>query len=221
MTLNGSVHIKINDLLYPHKILYTANLVSTITKEQKQEMFGAKLIKKSHPIQNHSSDLCNESGVGLSYEKVLLFNIENTKHARGNELGSELFVERQNIREFIRRIFEISEEINLVLDGIEIRPVLQDDFGMSPAYKKDVFGVHFIWKNQYEPVIKAVTRIENQVLSLVVGVHWGKLFTFKSEQLEAIYGERIKHFLRIVRKWDPEMKFTNEYFQKNFESIGL
>ena len=57
------------------------------------ELFGAKLIKKTHPVKGRSSEPCVESGIGMWNDKIYHFKPDKEPSSGGDEIQSEFFVD--------------------------------------------------------------------------------------------------------------------------------
>jgi hypothetical protein len=58
----------------------------------------------------------------------------------------------------------------------EIRTVAPDELWLSPAYERDVFGVHFTWQPDAAAVTALVEAIEAAVQPFHPGPRWAKVF---------------------------------------------
>jgi xylitol oxidase len=66
-------------------------------------------------------------------------------------------------------------------------------------------------------VSKVLPLIEAQLEPFAARPHWGKLFTLAPERIESRYA-RLADFKSLVKKWDPEGKFRNEFVDRNLYS---
>ena len=75
-----------------------------------------------------------------------------------------------------------------LVKSAEIRTVAADDLWLSPAYQRDIFGVHFTWQPDAAVVRSAVAEIE-RILSAV--------------QPSAALGEGLRRRLRLGGALSP------------------
>ena len=68
----------------------------------------------------------------------------------------------------------------------EIRAVKADDIPLSPAYKKNVVGIHFTWKPDQEKINFPLILIQNTLERYKYRVHYGKMF-FETQNLLSEY----------------------------------
>jgi alditol oxidase len=66
-------------------------------------------------------------------------------------------------------------------------------------------------------VSKILPQIEKQLEPFEPRPHWAKLFTIPPAQLESRY-VRLSDFQALVKQYDPEAKFRNEFLSKNLYS---
>ena len=63
-------------------------------------------------------------------------------------------------------------------------------------------------------VLQASAALEEALAPLRAKPHWGKLFTHTPTQLEELYGGRLTLFREVVRRVDPEKKFSNSWLER-------
>jgi xylitol oxidase len=180
------------------------------------DFFGAQpATQPIHPIAELSAESCTgQLGVsGHWYERLPHFRIDAQPSA-GDELQSEFFVPRAHAAEAFRAVKSISGIFQPYIMVSEIRTVAADDFWMSPYYQRDSVGFHTTWKRDVPAVMKIVPQIEAQLAPFAVRPHWGKLFTVAPETLHAAY-EKLPQFQALLRDYDPEGKFRNDYLETN------
>lgn len=178
------------------------------------ELFGARLADRNlHPISQLSAENCTEQrGVaGPWYDRLPHFKMGFTPSA-GKELQSEYFVPRRNAVDAILAVERLRDLITPHLLISEIRTIQADDFWMSPCYQQDSVTIHFTWKPDWPAVRRVLPVIEKELAPFQVRPHWGKLFTMVPKY------ERRADFLQLVRKYDPQGKFGNEFLKLNVMS---
>ncbi len=186
------------------------------TKDMGTEFFGAKAATKNlHPITALSSENCTDQmGVaGSWYERLPHFKMGFTPSS-GEELQSEFFVPRQNAVDAILALEKKRDQITPQLMITEIRAIAADNLWMSPCYKQDCIAIHFTWKQHIPEVMQLLPMIEAELASFNYRPHWGKLFTIAPTLLHSRY-ERLPDFLNLVKEYDPQGKFKNDYLNKN------
>lgn len=160
--------------------------------------------------------MCTTSGRGAWSDKIYHFDPNLPPSSAGNEIHTEFFILLENLIPCLELLHQVAPDIKEYIQIMEFRPVRADNFLMSPAYQKHVIGVHFTWFRDPANVLKSVEIVQKQLRQLIVGVHWGKLFTFGKTELRRIYGDRIRRFKQIRRRMDPHAKFVNSYYIEKF-----
>lgn len=180
------------------------------------EFFGAKLADRNvHPIIEISAENCTEQmGVpGPWYDRLPHFKMGFTPSS-GEELQAEYFIPRQHAVEAIKAVATLKDEIKPVLMITEIRAIDGDNLWMSPCYHQPSIAIHFTLKPDNNGVIALLPKIEEKLASFGVKPHWGKLFTIPPPTLQARY-EKLPDFQQLIKEYDPEGKFRNEFIQTN------
>jgi len=184
--------------------------------EVPKEFFGATLATKNvHPIIEISAENCTEqmSVTGPWYERLPHFKMGFTPSS-GEELQAEYFVPRTKAVEAIKAVQTLKNEIKSVLMISEIRTIAADDMWMSPCYHQDSIAIHFTLNQNTEGVMQLLPKIEEKLAPYGVRPHWGKLFTIDPSVLESRY-ERMNDFKSLIKKYDPQGKFQNDFVKKN------
>jgi xylitol oxidase len=184
-----------------------------------QEFFGAKLAtKKLHPIEGHAAESCTEQqGIpGPWYERLPHFRMNFTPSS-GRELQTEYFVPRERGYEAILAVEKLRDQITPHLFITELRTIAADNLWMSTAYKRPSLAIHFTWKPEWTEVSKILPQIEKQLQPFDARPHWAKLFTISPSQLQSGY-ERLVDFRAMLKHYDPEAKFRNEFLSRNLYS---
>ncbi|MBL7817919.1 MAG: FAD-binding protein [Saprospiraceae bacterium] len=190
--------------------------VDAQTQNMGAEFFGAKAATKNlHPIIALSAENCTEQmGVaGVWYERLPHFKMGFTPSG-GEELQSEFFVSRKNAVDAILALEKKRDLITPQLMISEIRTVAADDLWLSPCYKQDSVAIHFTWKQHIPEVMALIKMIEAELEPFQYMPHWGKLFTITPSVLHKRYA-RFNDFLTLVKEYDPQGKFKNDYLNKN------
>jgi xylitol oxidase len=180
------------------------------------QFYGAKLAtKKLHPIEDHAAESCTEQqGIpGPWYERLPHFRMNFTPSS-GRELQTEYFVPRERGYEAILAVEKLREQITPHLFITELRTIAADHLWMSTAYQRDSLAIHFTWKPEWPEVSKILPQIEKQLEPFEPRPHWAKLFTIPPAQLESRYA-RLSDFQALVKQYDPQAKFRNEFLSKN------
>lgn len=181
-----------------------------------QDFFGAKAATKNiHPIAALSAINCTEQmGVpGPWYERLPHFRMGFTPSS-GKELQSEYFVPRHNAVDAILAVKRLNAQISPHLLISEIRTIDADDLWMSPCYQQPSVTIHFTWKPDWPSVRKVLPVIEQELAQYNARPHWGKLFTVSPAKLKSLY-EKLPDFQKMIREYDPDRKFGNEFLDKN------
>jgi xylitol oxidase len=146
---------------------------------------------------------------GAWHERLPHFRLEFTPSA-GEELQSEYFVARADAPSAIRAIDSIRERVAPHLLITEIRTIAADELWMSPCYRRESAAIHFTWRKDWPAVRALLPRIEEKLEPFNPRPHWGKLFTLRSEQLQARY-PRLGDFQELMRSFDPFGKLRNGF----------
>jgi len=179
-------------------------------------LFGAKPATKNlHPIITLSAENCTDQmGVpGPWYERLPHFKMGFTPSS-GKELQAEYFVPWSHAVDAIFAIQNIGREISPHLFISEIRSIAADDLWLSPCYKQSSVTIHFTLKQETKEVMDLLPLIEKTLEPFHAKPHWGKLFTMTAAKLNSLH-PRINDFKKIVKEYDPQGKFRNEFLTKN------
>ena len=84
-------------------------------------------------------------GPGKWREKIYHFHPDKPPSAAGAEVHSEFFVDYKDFRTAIEALYLIKDTFAHLVQISEFRLVARDDIPMSPAYGRDVVGIHFTW----------------------------------------------------------------------------
>ena len=142
-------------------------------------------------------------------DRLAHFKLEFTP-SNGEELQSEYLVPRRNAAEALAAVRELRDSITPLLLITEVRTMSADTLWLSGAYETDAVGIHFTWKKLPVEVEAVLPSIEAVLLPLGARPHWGKVFT----GLAAENYPRFDDFLEVRSRFDPTLKFDNEFLRK-------
>lgn len=180
------------------------------------ELYGAKLATQNlHPVEEQSAENVTEQmGIpGPWYERMPHFKLGFTP-STGKELQSEYFVPIEHAYEAMMAIEKLHEKITPHLFISEIRTIHEDNFWMSPCYKKTCVALHTTWKQEVNTVMNLLPLIEQQLAPFNPKPHWAKLFTIPPSILQSRY-EKLPDFKQLLNQYDPNAKFRNDFLDKN------
>ena len=180
------------------------------------DFFGAKRATRNlHPIVEMSAENCTDQmGVPAPwYNRLPHFKMGFTPSG-GKELQSEFFVPHGNAVDSILALEKKKELIYPHLLISEIRTIAADNLWMSPCYQQDCVAIHFTWKQEPDEVGKLIPMIESELAPYKVKPHWGKLFSMDPSIIHQRY-EKFPDFLALVKKYDPDGKFRNQFLDLN------
>lgn len=185
----------------------------------KSELYGAKLATRNlHPIRELAAENCTDQmGVpGAWHERLPHFKMNFTPSS-GKELQAEYFVPFSNAVAALKAINNLGDKWIQDLFISEVRTIAADNLWMSTAYKRPSVAIHFTWKQHTDSVMNLLPIVEEQLAAFGARPHWGKLFTISATQLKARY-ERYADFQQLMRQYDPNGKFRNEFLETNFSA---
>lgn len=180
------------------------------------ELYAATLAEKNlHPVEDQPAESCTEQmGVpGPWFERMPHFKMGFTP-STGVELQSEYFVSLEDGYEAMMAVETMHDKITPHLFISEIRTIAADDLWMSPCYKKNCVAIHTTWKQEWDTVINLLPQMEALLAPFNARPHWGKLFTISPSVLQQRI-EKLEDFKALVKQYDPEGKFRNEFLEKN------
>lgn len=179
------------------------------------ELFGAvRSTSKLHPLPGVSAENCTEQcGIpGPWHERLPHFRMEFMPSA-GEELQSEFFVPFDLAIEALRSLWPLAPEIAEVAFVSEIRFIAADDLRMSPAFGRNVVGIHFTWHPNWEGVKPVLHQIEARLAPFGACPHFGKLFAMEPARIAQVY-PRFGEFSELAQRVDPGQKFVNEFLAR-------
>jgi xylitol oxidase len=140
------------------------------------------------------------------------FRLDAPPSAGGDELQTEYFVDRQYAIHALRTLRSFGDRISPHLHAAEIRTVASDDLWLSPAYERDSLCIGFTWRKHPAEVSGLLPEIEAALAAYEPRPHWGKLFTFNTEDLARRF-PRLPDFLELTTTYDPTGKFSNPFIE--------
>jgi xylitol oxidase len=183
------------------------------------DLFGATLATKNlHPIATESAEnVTDQMGIpGPWYERMPHFKM-GFKPSAGKELQSEYFIPVEHAYDAIVAIEKLHEQITPHLFISEIRTIAADNLWMSPCYKKTCVALHTTWKQETDAVMKLLPLFEETLAPFNPRPHWAKLFTLAPHVLQSRI-EKLADFKNMVKQYDPQGKFRNDFLEKNLYS---
>jgi xylitol oxidase len=133
------------------------------------------------------------------------------KPSAGAELQSEYLLPRSSALPALARLRDMAPRITPLLQISELRTVAEDNLWLSPAYGRDVLGIHFTWKLDVPGVTGLLPDIEAALLPLGARPHWGKLS--RVTETQALYPQWT-HFAELRAHHDPKGKFANPFLDR-------
>jgi len=172
---------------------------------------GNSALRQVHPVPDMAPELCTEQlGVaGPWYQRLPHFRPKSSQEA-GNELQSEVFLPRAAAQRAVASLREIGGRMAPVLLVSEVRTVRADELWLSPAYGRNSVAFHFTWTADESAVLPAIAAIEERLMPLDPRPHWAKLTTMNPRHIISGY-ERAPDFERMMVKYDPTLKFRNDF----------
>lgn len=176
------------------------------------EWLGATLADGArHPIKVMPADYATQQGgvAGPWNERLPHFRLEFTP-SNGDELQSEYFVPRERAPEAFDVLRALGNQFAPVIQVSEVRTIAADDLWLSPSQGRDTVALHFTWVQDESIVRPVVAELEDGLASLDARPHWGKVFEADAATLAERY-PKVKDFIALAAKYDPNGKFRNEY----------
>ena len=164
-----------------------------------------------HPVARLSAEPCTPQldVAGPWHERLPHFRMGFTPSS-GDELQSELFVQRGDAADAMRTLVELHDVLAPVLQISEVRTVAADTLWLSPCYQRDSIAFHFTWVPSWPDVEPVLRQVEDALAPFVPRPHWGKLSTLSGDTLRARL-PRLESFAALATEWDPTGKFRNPY----------
>jgi xylitol oxidase len=180
------------------------------------ELFGARAARHDrHPIEGLDPiNATPQLGVpGPWFDRLPHFRMGFTPSS-GAELQSEYIVARQHGVDAIRAVQSLSAVVGPLTQVSEIRAVAADSLWLSPQYRQDTITIHFTWRPEPEPVVRALAEVERALEPFAARPHWGKLFLADTETIAGLY-QRLPDFRSLCERLDPRHAFRNEWLERH------
>jgi xylitol oxidase len=178
------------------------------------ELFGARAAtEKLHMTRGNDPLHCTPQlgEPGPWYERLPHFLLEFTPSS-GAEIQSEYLLDRRYASSAIDALRELGHAIAPLVKSAEIRTVAADELWLSPAYERDVFGVHFTWQPDAAAVTALVETIEAALQPFHPRPHWAKVFG-EAHPWSQLY-PRLGDFRRLAEAYDPRGIFRTPYLSR-------
>lgn len=169
--------------------------------------------EKLHPLAGQPAAACTDQDEHAApwFERLPHFRLDFTPSS-GEELQSEYFVPFDRGYDAIRAVEVLRDRITPLLHVTELRAVAADDLWLSMQYRQPSLGIHFTWKPAWGAVQELLPAIEAQLAPFGARPHWGKVFTTPAARIIPLY-PRLDAFRDLVRSFDPQGKFSNEFVE--------
>lgn len=180
-----------------------------------QTWFGARLATSArHPIASMPIENATEQlgRPGPWHDRLPHFRLGFTPSS-GDELQTEYLLPREQAPAALTAISAIRGAIGAATQISEVRTVAADRLWVSPAYGRPTVGLHFTWVPDVSVAGPAMAAVEGALAPFEARPHWGKIFAVDPGRVRALY-PRMEDFDRLVRRRDPEAKFTNAFTQR-------
>jgi alditol oxidase len=170
-------------------------------------LFGATAAtEKLHMTRGNDPRFCTPQlgEVGPWSDRLAHFLLEFTPSS-GAEIQSEYLMDRVHGPAVVEALRGLGGVIAPLVKSAEIRTVAADDLWLSPAYQRDIFGVHFTWQPDAAAVTSAVAEIEQTLSQFSPRPHWAKVFG-DGFDWAALY-PRLGDFRSLAQRYDPNGVF--------------
>jgi alditol oxidase len=195
-------------------MLWIKSRVDGDPSEMPAELFGARaateklhLTRGNDPV--HCTPQLGEPGPWCY--RLPHFLLEFTPSS-GAEIQSEYLMDRRYASLVIETLRGLGPAIAPVVKSAEIRTIAADGLWLSPAYQRNVFGVHFTWQPDLAAVTGLVGSIEAALQPFRPRPHWAKVFG--DGHLWSELYPRLADFRRLVEARDPRGIFRNPYLSR-------
>jgi FAD/FMN-containing dehydrogenase len=111
----------------------------------------------------------------------------------------------------LRTIFEEGDFATTL--PVEVRYVAKDQSLLSPARGRDVC---YIGVSTQPNANEVYSRIEPLMKDLGGRPHWGKHFSLRRSEVEAMYGDSLDQFRKLRKQLDPKGVFSNTLLREFF-----
>ncbi len=181
------------------------------------ETFGATpATRPLHPIGALDATPCTtQLGVpGPWHERLPHFRLDHTPSS-GDELQSELFVDRADAPEAMCAMRALGPALAPVVQISEVRTIAADDLWLSPAHGRDSVAFHVTWVPSWEAVRPVLALVEDALAPFGPRPHPGKLTTMTPAAVRAGI-DRLADVERQLARWDPDGRFRNDHLSRLF-----
>lgn len=181
------------------------------------EVLGARPATVArHPLPGISAEFCTAQlgEPGAWIDRLPHFRLDFTP-SNGDELQTEYLVPRTRIAEALNVMRELAPRVAPLLQVNEIRTIPADELWLSPAYGRDVVGLHLTWLPAQAEVEALLAELEERLLPLGARPHWGKLFVADAASLHAAY-PKLAQFRGVADRYDPNGVFRNDFLKRAF-----
>ncbi len=178
------------------------------------ELFGATAATEQLHITPGNNPLHCTPQLGEPgpwYERIPHFLL-GYNPSTGAEIQSEYLLDRRHAPEAINALRQLGPQIASRVLSAEIRTIAADELWLSPAYERDIFGVHFTWRPDTEAVRDIVGKIEAALAPYEPRPHWGKFFGDNFD-FERLY-PKLRDFATLIDRYDPHGTFRNPYLAR-------
>ena len=167
-----------------------------------------------HPIPGLAADACTpQRGVpGPWHERMPHFRLDHVPSA-GAELQTELFVARSDAGRALAALLPLAPRLAPLVWVTEVRTVAADRHWLSPAFERDVAGIHFTWKPDRPAVQEAIGEAQARLAPFAPRPHWAKLFTLEPADLRDRLPGR-ERFAALAAELDPDGVFRNDFVER-------
>ncbi|MCX3060886.1 FAD-binding protein [Streptomyces beihaiensis] len=169
-----------------------------------------------HPVPGMPAVHCTRQfgEPGPWHERLPHFRPEFTP-SNGDELQSELLLPREHAVAALHALDSVRESIAPVLQVCEVRTVAADLQWLSPAHGRDSVAFHFTWVADKRRALPVAALVEDRLRPFDPRPHWGKVITTDPGRIAARY-PKAPDYVDLVRRLDPEGKFTNRFLRDVF-----
>ena len=183
--------------------------------EPPRALAGARrAVADVHPIPGLAAEACTpQRGVpGPWHERMPHFRLDHVPSA-GAELQTELFVDRRDAGPALAALLPLAARLAPLVWVTEVRTVAADRHWLSPAFERDVAGIHFTWKPDWPAVREAIGEVQGALAPFAPRPHWAKLFTLDPTDVRERLPGR-ERFAALAAELDPEGVFRNDFLER-------
>lgn len=80
--------------------------------------------------------------------------------------------------------------------------------------------MHFTWHHKEQEVKRLVTDIEDALSKYNAKPHFAMIFQHSSNDFEDMFGEDLEVLRKIIKEYDPEGKFRNDFMDHYIFNIS-